>query len=222
VAKAPPRKKTKKKVWDRTELLAQADKSRARGSRRRAITLYLTLLQQDPNDLTVHGKVAPLLAAEGKRDAAMASFRAAATGHAAAGFVDRGIAVLRQAAEQFPEDESLWTEVADLHVMRGRRGDAVAAFIVGGERLMNGRFRPIGAKLLRRALELEPWNVQATILLARTLKRERRRQEAVALLEGLARRTGGKARGRARRLAFWYSPTPRRLWRWLSRSDAAE
>jgi thioredoxin-like negative regulator of GroEL len=216
VAKAPPRKK--KKVYDRTELLAQADKSRARGQRRRAVTLYLTLLQQDPNDLTVHGKVAPLLAAEGKREAAMASFRSAATGHAASGFVDRGIAVLRQAAEHFPEDETLWTEVADLHMMRGRRGDAVAALIAGGERLLEGRFRPIGAKVLRRALELEPWNVSATILLARTLAKEKRRQEAVVLLEGLARRTGGKARGRARRLAFWYSPSPRRLWRWLSRS----
>ncbi len=214
--------KRKKKVFDRTELLAQADKSRARGRRRRAITLYAKLLEQDPNDLTVHGKIAPLLAVEGKGAAAMASFRAAASGHAAAGFVDRGIAVLRQAADHFPEDESLWTEVANLHVMRGRRGDAVAALVAGGERLLDGRYRPIGAKVLRRALELEPWHAQATLLLAKTLAREKRRQEAVALLEGLARRTGGRARAQARRLAFWYMPTLRRLWRWLSRSANGE
>jgi tetratricopeptide (TPR) repeat protein len=212
----------KKKSHDRTELLAQADKSRTRGHRRRAITLYLRLLEQDPNDLTVHGRVAPLLAAEGKVAAAMASFRAAAAGHAAAGYAERGIAMLRQAADHFPEDESLWTEVASLHVMRGRRGDAVAALVAGGEKLLNGRYRPIGAKVLRRALELEPWNVAATILLAKTLARERRRTEAVALLEGLARRTEGEARIQARRLAFRYSPTPGRLWRWLSRRADAE
>jgi cytochrome c-type biogenesis protein CcmH/NrfG len=215
VAKRPERKKKK---LDRTELLAQADKSRARGRRRRAIVLYAKLLEQDPNDLTVHGKIAPLLAAEGKGAAAMQSFRTAAAGQAAAGYPDRGIAVLRQAADHFPEDESLWTEIANLHVLRGRRGDAVAALVAAGERLLSGRFRPIGAKMLRRALELEPWHVQATLLLAKTLARERRRQEAVALLEGLARRTGGTARTRARRLAFWLSPTPGRLWRWLTRS----
>jgi len=92
----------------------------------------------------------------------------------------------------------------------------------GGAKLLDGRYRPIGAKVLRRALELEPWNVQATILLAKTLGKERRKPEAVALLEGLARRTGGKARGQARRLAFWYAPTPARLWRWLSRTKSSE
>ena len=208
----------KKKTWDRTELLAQADKSRTRGRRRRAISLYLKLLEQDPNDVTVHGKVAPLFAAEGMGPEAMASFRAAAAGHAAAGFADRGIAMLRQAADHFPEDESLWTEVANLHIQRGRRGDAGAALVAGGEKLLDGRYRSIGAKVLRRALEIEPWNVQATLLLAKTLAWERRRKEAVALLEGLARRTGGEARNPARRLAFRFSPTPGRLWRWLARS----
>jgi len=210
------RKTGKKKSWDRTALLAQADRSRARGRRTRAITLYRQLLAKDPNDLTVHGKVAPLLAAQGLGAEAMASFRTAAAGHSAAGYADRGIALLRQAADLFPEDESLWTEVADLHVQRGRRGDAVAVLIAGGERLLRGRYRPIGAKLLRRALELEPWNVKASLLLAKTLSREHRPEEAIALLDGLARRVGGKARRQARSLAFRVAPSPGRLWRWLA------
>ena len=81
-AKRPAKKKVKKPaVLDRTTLLAQADRSRAQGRRKRAILLYAKLLQQDPRDLAVHGKIAPLLAAEGLRDQAMASFRAAADGH---------------------------------------------------------------------------------------------------------------------------------------------
>jgi tetratricopeptide (TPR) repeat protein len=205
----------KKKAWDRTELLAQADKSRARGRRKRAITLYRKLLEQDPNDLAVHAKLAPLLAAQGLSAEALASFRAAAAGQVAAGFADRGIALLRQAADVIPEDESLWTEVAAMHLQRGRRGDAVAILSAGGERLLGGRFRAVGAKLLRRALELEPWNAKATLLLAKTLARERRSGEAVALLDGLARRTGGQARRQARGLAFRISPSPGRLWRWI-------
>lgn len=213
--KKKPKQRQKKKL-DRTELLAQADRCRARGRRKRAIALYGLLLKQDPNDLAVHGKIAPLLAAAGLGDQAMASFRAAAAGHTSAGFVDRGIAVLRQAADAFPEDESLWTEIANFHVQRGRRGDAVAALSTGGERLLHGRFRPLGAKLLRRALELEPWNVKATLLLAKTLAKERRSDEAVALLEGLARRTGGGARRQALGLCFRLAPTPRRLLRWIA------
>lgn len=220
-AKKPARKPAKKKVkrpvvLDRTALLAQADRSRSQGRRKRAILLYAKLLQQDPKDLAVHGKIAPLLAAEGLRDQAMASFRAAADGHAAAGFVDRGIAVLRQAADLFPDDESLWVEVATFHVQRGRRGDAVAVLTEGGARLLPTRYRAIGAKILRRALEIEPWNPKAALLLAKTLARERRRDEAVALLEGLAQRIGGMGRRRARGLAFRLSPTPARLTRWIT------
>ena len=208
-------KRRAKKRLDRTELLAQADRCRARGRRARAITLYQLLLKQDPGDLVVHGKLAPLLVADGRQVEAMASFRAAAAGHTAAGFANRGIAVLKQAAEVLPEDESLWTEVANLHLQRGRRGDAVSALTEAGERLLRTRFRPIGGKLLRRALELDPWNVKATMLLARTLTRERRAAEAVALLDGLARRVGGKARRQARGLSFRLRPSPARLWRWL-------
>jgi tetratricopeptide (TPR) repeat protein len=211
-----------KKRHDRNELLAQADRSRAKGRRRRAITLYQQLLAREPNDLGVLGKVAPLLAAEGRRDEAMAAFRAAADGHLAAGFVDRGIAVLRLAADAFPEDEQLWVELANLNLKRGKRGDAVAVLVAGGERLLEGRYRAVGAKVLRRALELEPWHARGTLLLARTLAGERRKAEAVALLEGLARRTGGAARAEAWRLAFWYGPTPRRLWRWLARPKAED
>ena len=212
---AKPSRRTKKKVLDRTEVLAQADRARSRGRRKRAILLYSALLKQDPNDLAVHGKIAPLLAAAGLREQAMASFRAAASGHTSAGFVDRGIAVLRQAADLFPEEEELWVEVANYHVQRGRRGDAVAVLTSGGERLLGGRFRPMGAKLLRRALELEPWNPKATLLLAKTLARERRRDEAIVLLEALCRRVGGLARRRARGLAFRLSPSPGRLLRWI-------
>lgn len=214
--KRPAKKPAKKKApLDRTALLAKADKARAVGRRKRAILLYAKLIEQDPKDLAVHAKIAPLLAAEGLREPAMASFRAAADGQAAAGFVDRGIALLRQAAGLFPDEESLWVEVAAFHVQRGRRADAVAVLTEGGRRLLPTRYRAVGAKLLRRALEIEPWNVRAALLLAKTLAKERRKEEAIALLEGLAQRIGGMGRRNARGLAFRLSPTPARLARWI-------
>jgi tetratricopeptide (TPR) repeat protein len=204
----------KKKRFDRSEELAAADRARARGRRKQAIAGYRRILTVDPNDLAVHGKIAPLLARNGRRAEALASFRAAADGHLRAGFADRAVALFRQAAELFPDEEPLWTEAAKLHLQRGRRGDAVAVLVAGGRTLSRTRHRPVGAKLLRRALDLEPWQPDATMLLARVLARDRRKSEAVALLDELSSRVRGKLRRLARGLAFRISPTPANLWRW--------
>jgi tetratricopeptide (TPR) repeat protein len=204
----------KKKRFDRAEELAAADRARARGRRKQAIAGYRRILAADPNDLAVRGKIAPLLARAGKRTEALASFRAAADGHLRAGFTDRAVALFRQAAELFPDEESLWSDTAKLHLQRGRRGDAVAVLVAAGRTLSGTRHRAVGAKLLRRALDLEPWQPDATLLLARVLARDRRRSEALALLDQLSSRVRGRLRRVARGLAFRISPTPANLWRW--------
>jgi Tfp pilus assembly protein PilF len=205
----------RKKKLDRAETLAAADRARIRGRTGRAIGLYRQILAQDPGDMAVHAKVAPLLARTGARADALASFRAAAAGQVRAGFADRAVALYRQAAETFPEEEGLWTEAAKLHLQRGRRGDAVAVLVTAGRRLSGSRQRAVGAKLLRRALDLEPWQPDATHALARILARDRRGEEAQALLDGLAARVRGKLLRRTRRLAFRLSPSPGTLWRWV-------
>lgn len=204
----------KTKAFDRTELLARADRARARGRRRRAIALYRKVLDAAPNDLATHAKIAPLLARAGRKAEALASFNAAASGQQKAGFADRAISLQLQAAEFFPEEYVLWDDVAKLHLVRGRRADAIAALVDGGRRLHRTSELATAAKLLRRALELEPWHVAATMLLARVYARGKRAPDALALLDGLSARVRGKALRRARRLAFRISPTPANLWRW--------
>ncbi len=105
--------------------------------------------------------------------------------------------------------------MARLHLARGRRAAAVEALTRGGAGLLALRQLDEAERMLGRAAQLEPWHPEATLLLARVLGRARRRDEALRLLDGLAARTGGRVRARARRLAFRLSPTPVRLWRWL-------
>jgi Tfp pilus assembly protein PilF len=205
----------KEKPFDRTATIAEADRARARGKKKKAIAEYRKILAVDPRDLTVHGKVAPLLAQTGKKVDALASFRVAADGQVRAGFLDRALSVVRQAVGFYPEELGLWEEIARLHLQRGRRADAVAALVDAGRRLLKTRHRAVGAKALRRALEIEPWSPEATLLLARTLAREGRREEALGLLDGLATRVRGRMLRRVRRLAFRLSPTLGNLWRWL-------
>ncbi len=201
--------------FDRAELLARADRARLRGRRRKAVALYREVLAVSPADLVVHGRVAPLLAACGQREAALASFRQAASGHERAGFADRALSVLGQATERYPDEEELWDEVARLHLVRGRRADAAAALTRGGAALLARRALGPAERMLGRARGIEPWHPEATLILARVLGRAGRAAEALELLDALAARTGGRVRARARRAAFRLSPTPRRLWRWI-------
>jgi tetratricopeptide (TPR) repeat protein len=208
----------RKRALNRTELLAAADGARARGRRKQAIAGYRRVLETHPQDLTVHAKLAPLLAAAGDRDGALLSFRTAADGQAQAGFHERALSLFIQAAEHFPDEEPLWPEIARLHVQRGRRAEAVAALTEGGWRLHLARRHAVAERVLRLALQLEPYDGDATAILARTLARAGKRDEAVQLLEGIAERVGGRRLAAVQWLVFRIHPTFRHLWSWARAS----
>jgi tetratricopeptide (TPR) repeat protein len=203
------------KPFDRTATVIAADGARARGRRKKAIALYRAVLAASPRDVTVHGKLAPLLASTGDRAAALASFRAAADGHLAAGFTDRALAVLAQATDAYPDEEALWDDLTRLQIARGRRADAVAALARGGARLVARHRHDVAERVLRRAGGLEPWHPETTLALARALAGTGRRKDAARLLDGLASRAAGRPRRDARRLAMQLAPGPRTLWSWL-------
>ena len=205
----------KERPFDRTEELARADRARARGRRARAIAGYRRVLEAQPQDLAVHAKVAPLLAAAGDRAAALASFVTASEGQLRAGFPDRALSLLAQAARHFPDEETLWPEIARLHLQRGRRADALEALTAGGWDLLRARELALAERLFRLALEIEPHDADATALLARTLARARRKAEAVRLLEELSQRVRGRRLAAVRWLALRIAPTPGNGWRWI-------
>lgn len=201
--------------YNRTEELAAADVARARGRRKQAIAGYRRVLEANPEDLTVHAKIAPLLASSGDRAGALASFRTAADGQAKAGFHERALSLFIQAAEHYPEEETLWPEIARLHLQRGRRAEAVAALTQGGWRLHLARQYPVAERVLRLALQFEPYDADAIAILARTVRAAGRREEAVQLLEDLSARVGGRRLRAVRGIIFRVHPTPGHLWAWI-------
>jgi tetratricopeptide (TPR) repeat protein len=200
---------------DRAALVAAGDRARSRGRVKKAIGLYRKALEEAPGDATVHGKLAPLLARKKLKREALASFATAAAGQARAGYTDRAIALQKQAVEHYPEESALWDELVRLHLLRDRRADAAAALVAGGRRLHRTRHLRLAERVLKRALELQPWHPAAVDLLARTLGRAGRKREALELLEAFAAIARGLPLRRARRLAFRLSPSPRNLWRWI-------
>jgi tetratricopeptide (TPR) repeat protein len=199
----------------RVELIAVADVARARGRRKQAIAGYRRVLEANPQDLNVHAKLAPLLAAAGDRDGALASFRTAADGQAKAGFHERALSLFIQAADHYPDEETLWPEIARLHLQRGRRAEAVANLTEGGWRLLLARRPQLAEWVLRLALQFEPYDGDANAILARVLRKLGRRDEAVAALEGVAARTRGRRLRAVRGLVFRIHPTPAHFWAWM-------
>jgi cytochrome c-type biogenesis protein CcmH/NrfG len=77
-----------------------------------------------------------------------------------------------------------------------------------------------GERLLRRALEIDPWHAEGRLALSRLLRRQGRRGEARALLEELAPRLSGSELRRVRGALFRLGPTPAAAWRWLRAATA--
>lgn len=204
-----------RKPRTRRDVVQAADAARARGRLEKAAAGYRQLLIEQPNDPSTSLKLGEVLARMGDEGGAAACFRAAAHRHLAAGFADRASAVATTAVEALPLSVEFRRESARLQLLRGRAGDAVKVLLGGGQALARARRREEAVSLLRRALEIEPWHLEAVLLLARLLARLGQGEEARALAAGLAARVRGPALRRARWLAFRLSPGLGTFWRWL-------
>jgi tetratricopeptide (TPR) repeat protein len=209
------RSKSKKDEYDRDETLRAGEKAEAKGDRPRAIASYEKVLQSEPRNLALHNKVAVLLAESKRPGDAWPHFAAAGEGYARDGFYDKASAVYVRAAAFFPAKVDVWLTLADLNLRRQRKADAFKACLDGRRHFFRPALHPQAAQLLRRALEIEPFHVEASLDLARVLRRARQREEAMRLLRGLAARNHGRTLRRIRGAEVRLSPTPAALWRWL-------
>ena len=78
-----------RKPRTRSEVVAAADKARARGRARKAAAGYLEALRSDPSDPSINVKLGPLLAKLGDPEGGARCFRVAAKNHVERGFTDR-------------------------------------------------------------------------------------------------------------------------------------
>jgi tetratricopeptide (TPR) repeat protein len=204
----------KRKPPTRAELLGQAARALGKGRRRKALALYLQALELTPDDLELHGRIAPLLAAAGRREEAWESYCRAAEHHREEGFVERAISVYRQAAEKLPRTVEVWERIAELQVERNHPGEARRTLLEGCGHFRWGRWRQ-RLRLTRRLHALDPASVDATCRLARLLVRDGQKREALDLLAGLEPSLGKPELKRVRAQAVRLSPTPASGWRWL-------
>ncbi|MGH7351296.1 MAG: tetratricopeptide repeat protein [Candidatus Methylomirabilales bacterium] len=209
------------KSYDRFALLAAAEKARAKGKVRKAITAYRKVLEVDPSDHETHGKLAPLLAERRQLAEAWKSFVVAGEGYLRDMHEDKALSIYMQAARYLPHQIEVWKSIARLQVGRGRPPDAVKALLDGSRHFRRRNDRSQAIRLLRLAGEIEPWHFEATYTLARMLIKVGERREAWQLLESLAERVKGRNRRRACATLFRMSPSFVGAWRWVRAAIAA-
>ena len=206
----------KRKEKTRGELVAAADRARAKGRLRAAVQGYRRVLaEHGADDPHVNGKLAPLLARLKDATGALSSFRLAAEGHLRAGFHDRAMAVYSQAREAFPLEPEFHSELARIHLVRGRRADAAIVLARGG-RALGRTQRARAIEMLRGALGLQPGHLDATLFLAPLLRLEDKRGEALELLRNLEPELRGAPLRRVRWQIFRTAPGLRTAWRWTA------
>jgi cytochrome c-type biogenesis protein CcmH/NrfG len=203
---------------DRAALLRKAEELRGRNQPKKAIAELKKLLALDPNDVQAHSRLGPLLVLTGDPKQAVPSLRVAAADLDARGFMDKSLSVWLQVAQLEQVDVEAWEKVANAHVLRGRKADAVKALLQGAECQLGTAGRPRAVRLLRGALTIEPHHLESTLLLARVLKKQRAREEAAALLEAAVGWARGSALKRVRWTQWVLFPGFGTFWRWLRTS----
>jgi thioredoxin-like negative regulator of GroEL len=204
------------KGYDRTRLMKQATRALKRGRRSKALKLYSQVLEHEPNNPDLQRRVAPLLAASGRVEDALTSYRIAAGALARKGFLDHAVGVYREAAQRLPRQRSVWEALADLELQRGKPADAHRALLAGARHFRGRRGRSDAVALLLRARKLEPRHFETSMALTRVLVKIGARPQAASLLANMASWTRGRERRRVRTRQLLLSPGPGTAWRWLA------
>jgi tetratricopeptide (TPR) repeat protein len=199
---------------DRKRLLAEANRELQEGDERAAIVLYRRVLLEEPRNVAVALKAAPLLARTATSFEAWQLFRMASQELMRARRREECLAALKEACRCVPHEFEAWRLCSELELKLGREDAAFATLLEGRRAFRSAPFRPQAIALLERARQLEPWDLEIGLDLARLYSQTDQRHAALELLELLSLRAEGEDVRRVAALRFRITRSPRELWRW--------
>ena len=201
---------------DRKQLLADAHRARNRRQDRRAIALYKRVLREDPRNVEVALRLAPLLARRGEGFEAWQLFRTAARTLARERRYEECLHVYTEACRFVPFEFDAWRLRAELEMKLGREDTAFETLLDGRTQFRDVRTRAQAIALLTRARNLEPWDPEVVLDLARLYARTDQADAALELLGTLAvREERSQVSRRIRSLQLRTTLSPRYAWLWF-------
>ena len=207
--------------FDREHTLRRAEEFRGRKKPKQAIAELRKVIAIDPKDAVAHAKLGPLLITAGHHTEALESFRITADDLDARGFSDKALSLWLQIAQTKISDLDAWEKVTQFHVTRGRKADGVNVLLLAADLQEGKEGRGRAIHLLNDALLFEPQNLEATLMLAPLLVKEKCGSEARTLLENALTFTEGADARSVRWTQLVLFPSFKTLWRWLRSRNGA-
>ena len=200
---------------DRKRLLAEANRELQDGDVRAAIALYRRVLLEEPRNVAVALKAAPLLARLGGDFESWQLFRMASQELMRARRREECLAALKEACRCVPHEFDAWRLRSELELKLGREDGAFDTLLAGRRAFRQPQGRAQAIALLERARQIEPWDLEVGLDLAQLYAKTSQKHAALELLELLALRAEAHDLRRIVAQRFWITFASRDLWGWI-------
>jgi pilus assembly protein FimV len=180
--------------FNKTKVLASAEKFMQQGKLQNAIAEYLKVTKEDPKDLTVMNTVGDLYARLGQTAEAIQCFKQVGEAYSADGFTVKAIAIYKKLTKLAPTANDCVVKLAELYTQQGLYNDARAQYLTIADRCLRSGDNQEASRIFRKMLELDPENAAMQAKLADLYVKLGNKQEARNIFftaaESLFRRDG--------------------------------
>jgi tetratricopeptide (TPR) repeat protein len=173
-------------AFDRESALKKAEKLLRQGRLDAAIAEYGKVVEDQPRDWNSANALGDLYARAGQVEKAVAQFSRIAEHLASDGFYPKAAALYKKILKLRRDDEDVQLQLAEISALQGLLADAKTSFNAVAERRRSRGDRRGEAEILVRLADIDPSDIEARMLAARTLERLGRTDEAAARFKALA------------------------------------
>jgi tetratricopeptide (TPR) repeat protein len=146
--------------FNKTKLLASAEKNAKQGRLQNAIADYERILKEEPNDLNVLNTIGDLHARVGNIEQATAYFQRVGDAYASEGFTVKAIAMYKKLTKQNPNASAVVLKLAELYAQQGLNNDARVQYTAVAELHTRNGDAEAAASVFQKILDLDPDNPQ--------------------------------------------------------------
>ena len=147
-------------AYNKSKLVANAQKLLHQGKVAQAIQEYVQILKHEPKDQATLMTVGDLYVRQGDTSQALEYFERLAQIYLSDGFVTKAIAIYKKIAKLAPEETRPVEKLAELYVQQGVLSEARPIYLQLAELHQRAGRQPQAAALLRKLLEAEPDNLR--------------------------------------------------------------
>src|SRR5260370_28516989 len=146
-------------AYNKSKLVANAQKLLHQGKVGLAIQEYMQILKQEPKDQATLMTLGDLYVRQGETLQALEYFERLAQIYLADGFVTKAIAIYKKIAKLAPEETRAIERLAKLYVQQGVLSEARPIYLQLADLHQRSGRQPQASSLLRKLLEAEPDNL---------------------------------------------------------------